>query len=143
MIDAGIVRSQDDGAEASRTYREPQLLGCTKAHCKCHLRDLKAATDKMTADMAHELRENDIAVLSLYPELGRTEAALAAAQAGWLDLKNSESPEFASRIIAALTRDSTLMERSGNVFVVASLAAKYGITDVDGRQTEPLTLARA
>ena len=36
----------------------------------------KAATDKMTADMAHELREHDIAVVSLYPRLVRTEAVL-------------------------------------------------------------------
>jgi len=35
------------------------------------------------------------------------------------------------------------MERSGKIFVVASLAAEYGVTDIDGRQPEPLTLAKA
>src|SRR5215216_63732 len=34
----------------------------------------KAATDKMAADMAHELRNHGVAVVSLYPGLVRTEA---------------------------------------------------------------------
>ena len=33
----------------------------------------KAATDKLTADMAHELLEHNVAVVSLYPGLVRTE----------------------------------------------------------------------
>ena len=103
----------------------------------------KAATDKLTSDMAEELGPHGVAALCLYPGLVRTESVLLAAQAGWLDLSNSESPEFAGRVIAALARDTTLMERSGKVFVVASLAAEYGVTDIDGRQPEPLTLAKA
>ena len=39
----------------------------------------KAATDKMTADMAHELAPHGVAVVSLYPGLVRTELVLAAA----------------------------------------------------------------
>ena len=42
----------------------------------------KAATDKMTADMAYELRPHGIAVLSLYPGLVRTEAVMEAAKGG-------------------------------------------------------------
>ena len=43
----------------------------------------KAATDKLTADMAHELRTCGVSVISLYPGLVRTESVLAAAsQAG-------------------------------------------------------------
>src|SRR5262245_44597786 len=38
----------------------------------------KAATDKMTADMAHELGPHGVTVVSLYPGLVRTEAVLAA-----------------------------------------------------------------
>ena len=100
----------------------------------------KAATDKMTADLAHELRPHDVAVVSLYPGLVRTEAVLAAAQGGWLDLSNSESPEFIGRVVAALSGDSRLMERSGRVLVAAALAAEFGVPDVDGRQPRPLTL---
>jgi dehydrogenase/reductase SDR family protein 1 len=45
----------------------------------------KAATDKLTADMAHELRRHGVAAVSLYPGLVRTEAVLAA---GVFDLSN-------------------------------------------------------
>src|SRR5689334_14540362 len=41
---------------------------------------VKAATDKLTADMAHELRPHGIAALALYPGLVRTEAVLEAAK---------------------------------------------------------------
>jgi NAD(P)-dependent dehydrogenase (short-subunit alcohol dehydrogenase family) len=100
----------------------------------------KAATDKMTADMAHELKSHGIAVLSLYPGLVRTEAVLRAAEGGWLDLANSESPEFIGRVIASLSGDPRLMDRSGQVVVAAAAAIELGVTDIDGRQPVPLTL---
>jgi dehydrogenase/reductase SDR family protein 1 len=100
----------------------------------------KAATDKMTADMAHELRKHGVAVVSLYPGLVRTEAVLAAAQQGWLDLSNSESPEYIGRVIAALAADPNLMSRTGQVLVAAAAGAGYGLEDVDGRRPRPLTL---
>ena len=100
----------------------------------------KAATDKMTADMAHELRAHGVSVISLYPGLVRTEAVLDAAKQGWLDLKNSESPEFQGLVIAALARDPGLAGRSGKVVVTASAAKELGVRDVDGSQPEELTL---
>jgi NAD(P)-dependent dehydrogenase (short-subunit alcohol dehydrogenase family) len=100
----------------------------------------KAATDKMTNDMAHELRPHGITVVSLYPGLVRTEAVMAAAQQGWFDLANSESPEFSGRVIAALARDPKRMDRSGKVLVAAAVASEYGVSDVDGKQPTPLTL---
>lgn len=103
----------------------------------------KAATDKMTADMADELRRYGVAVLSLYPGLVRTEAVILAGESGWLDLSNSESPEFTGRVIAALYDDSALMQRSGSVSIVASLAAEFGLADIDGRKPKPLTLQTA
>ncbi len=103
----------------------------------------KAATDKMTVDMAHELRPHGVTVVSLYPGLVRTELVMAAAAGGWLDLSNSESPEFIGRVIAALARDPQLMDRSGKVCVAAALAQEYGVSDVDGRQPAPLTLETA
>jgi NAD(P)-dependent dehydrogenase (short-subunit alcohol dehydrogenase family) len=98
----------------------------------------KAAADKLTADMAHELRPHGISVVSLYPGLVRTEAVMAAA--AWLDLSNSESPEFQGHVIAALAADPNLAKRSGQVLVTAALAQEYDIADVDGRRPIPLTL---
>ena len=98
----------------------------------------KAATDKMTADMAQELEAYGVTVVSLYPGLVRTEAVLAAAE--WLDLSNSESPEFIGRVVAALAADPGLNTRSGSVLVAATVARELGVTDVDGGQPVPLTL---
>lgn len=99
----------------------------------------KAATDKMTTDMAHELRDHNVAVVSLYPGLVRTEKVMEAG--AFLDLSNSESPQFVGRAVAALASDSNAMQRSGQVLVAAALAHEYGFTDVDGKQPHPLTLA--
>jgi len=98
----------------------------------------KAATDKMTADVAHELREHNVAAVSLYPGLVRTEKVMEAA--AWLDLSNSESPQFIGRAIVALAGDPKLMEKSGRVLIAASLAQEYGFTDIDGKTPRPLTL---
>ena len=77
-----------------------------ETHRQCNLRISKAATDKMTFDTAHELRPHNVAVVSLYPGMVRTEAVMAAAE--WLDLSNSESPEFIGLVIAAhVPRPST------------------------------------
>ncbi|HTS26025.1 MAG TPA: SDR family NAD(P)-dependent oxidoreductase [Bryobacteraceae bacterium] len=99
----------------------------------------KAATDKMTADTARELRDHGVTVVSMYPGLVRTEAVLAAAREGWLDLSNSESPEFVGLVIAALARDPERMRRTGQVLVAAGLAAEYGVEDIDGKRPRALT----
>ncbi len=103
----------------------------------------KAATDKLSRDMAEELRPHGVAALSLYPGLVRTEAVLAAAAEGHLDLAGSESPEFTGRVIAALLEDPDLLQRSGGAHVAAALARAYGVLDADGSSPEPLTLERA
>ena len=99
----------------------------------------KAATDKLTADMAIELQPHNVAVVSLYPGLVRTEKVMEAAQ--WLDLSNSESPEFIGRAVAALAADADVMRHTGRIMVAAELAREYGFTDVDGKTPRPLTLA--
>ncbi len=100
----------------------------------------KAATDKMTRDMAQELRARGVAVVSLYPGLVRTEAVLDAAKAGWLDLSNSESPEFIGRVVAALAGHPDVLTMSGAVVVAAAFAREHGIVDLDGRSPVALTL---
>ncbi|WP_348918257.1 hypothetical protein [Adonisia turfae] len=60
--------------------------------------------------------------------------------AEYLDLSNSESPQFLGRVIAALALAPTIMAKSGKVLVAAQLAMDYGITDIDGKQPSPLTL---
>lgn len=99
----------------------------------------KSATDKMTADMATELKPYGVTVVSLYPGLVRTEKVMEAAQ--YLDLSNSESPDFIGRAVAALAGDSDVLRHTGNVLVAASVAMEYGFTDIDGKTPRALTLA--
>ncbi len=101
----------------------------------------KAAIDKLTADMARELKPHGVTAVSLYPGLVRTELVMQAVAAGaGMDMSNSESPEFTGRAIAALARDPALIERSGKVLVAAAVAEEFGIADVDGRRPKPLTI---
>jgi len=98
----------------------------------------KAATDKLTTDMARELEEHEVAVVSLYPGLVRTEKVMESA--AWLDLSNSESPQFIGRAVVALASDPKVMLRTGSVLVAAQLARDYGFNDIDGKTPRPLTL---
>lgn len=98
----------------------------------------KAATDKMTRDMAHELKEHGVAVVSLYPGLVRTEKVMEAA--AYLDLSNSESPQFIGRAVAALATDPNILALTGSVVVAAACAERYGFVDVDGRRPKALTI---
>ena len=98
----------------------------------------KAATDKLTVDTAHELRQHRVTVVSLYPGLVRTEKVMEAA--AWLDLSNSESPQFIGRAVVALAADDKVHAKTGQVLVAAALAQEYGFTDIDGATPRPLTI---
>jgi NAD(P)-dependent dehydrogenase (short-subunit alcohol dehydrogenase family) len=148
MIDAGVHAAFSCSARAAR-FMVPQRRGlivnisfwAAQKHIGNTIYGIsKAATDKMTSDMAHELREYGIAAISLYPGLVRTEAVLSAAREGWLNLSNSESPEYIGLVIGALARDPNLLARTGQVLVAAALGAEYGLADIDGRRPQPLSL---
>ena len=99
----------------------------------------KAATDKMTADMAAELEARNIDVVSLYPGLVRTEKVMAAAE--HMNLSNSESPRFIGRTIAALFEDEAMRRKlSGKACVAAQISRELGVKDIDGSSPSPLTL---
>ncbi len=99
----------------------------------------KAATDKLTADMATELKPHGVTVVSLYPGLVRTEKVMASSKC--LDLTNSESPEFIGRAVAALAADPDVLRYTGKVLVAAAIAKEHSFTDIDGKTPRPLTLA--
>ena len=151
MIDVGVRAAWAASSHAARMMIAAQkglIVNVSSWPAQKYIGNLiygvsKAATDKMTFDMAHELKPHGIAAVSLYPGLVRTEAVMHAAKEGWFDLSNSESPEFIGRVVAALFHDPGLMERSGKVLVAAQVALELGIRDVDGRQPTPLTLETA
>ena len=151
MIDVGVRAAWVASSHAARLMIAAQkglIVNVSSWPAQKYIGNLiygvsKAAADKMTFDMAHELRRYGVATVSLYPGLVRTEAVMQAAKEGWFDLSNSESPEFIGRVVAALFHDPGLMERSGKVLVAAQVALELGIRDVDGRQPTPLTLETA
>jgi hypothetical protein len=91
--------------------------------------------------MAIELREHNVAVMSLWPGLVRSERLVARAvttpdgrkEVDGLDLALSESPEFSGLAVVALATDPHVMNRTGGSFQCTALAADYGFTDIDGR----------
>jgi dehydrogenase/reductase SDR family protein 1 len=106
----------------------------------------KAALDKMTADMDHELRELGVAVVSLWPGLVRTElvelgarrtddgrAVLDLPGEGVFDLADAETPRFVGRAVVCLAADPGAGRHSGRAVTTAALATEYGFTDLDGR----------
>ena len=146
MFAAGVRAAYVASAQAARLMVERRgglIVNISFWAARKHIANVaygvaKAATDKMTADMASELRGHGVAAVSLYPGLVRTEKVMEAA--AFLDLSNSESPQFVGRAVAALASGPDVMRWSGQVLVAAELAREYGFTDVDGKRPRPLTL---
>jgi NAD(P)-dependent dehydrogenase (short-subunit alcohol dehydrogenase family) len=99
----------------------------------------KAALDKMTRDMAEELRDESVAVVSIWPNVTRTENVDASAAAGsaaaeaFGDLDLLETPRYSGRAVVALAADDGVMNRTGGRFWVAELGLDYELTDEHGR----------
>jgi NAD(P)-dependent dehydrogenase (short-subunit alcohol dehydrogenase family) len=99
-----------------------------------------AAMNRMAVGMAHELRPHKIAAVALSPGHIRTENMLRAYgtdEENWHKvphLKDSESPQYVGRAVAALASDPQVMRHSGKTLTVSELAREYGFTDIDGRQ---------
>ena len=97
----------------------------------------KAGVDKMAHDMAVDFEPYQVAVVSLWMGLLKTERTQAAFEADpdlYRDMMAMvESPEFTGRVVAALSADKNRMARSGKVWFAAELGAEYGLADIDGR----------
>jgi NAD(P)-dependent dehydrogenase (short-subunit alcohol dehydrogenase family) len=98
----------------------------------------KAAVDKMAHDMAVDFKPYQVAVISLWMGLLKTERTQRVFDANpelYADMEaTAETPEFSGRVIDALAKDPALMERSGNVWVGAELGEEYGVLDINGKQ---------
>jgi NAD(P)-dependent dehydrogenase (short-subunit alcohol dehydrogenase family) len=88
---------------------------------------VKTAVDRMTRDMAEDLRGHGVTVLSLWPPPTSTPGMLAAVGPED-DVTAWSLPEFTGRVVAALAR-SEHFERSGTAVRVRELAAELGVTD--------------
>lgn len=146
MFDAGVRSAYTASALAARLMTKKKsglIVNISFWSAQVYLNSTqygvsKAAVDKMAEYMAHELSKYEVAVLSLYPGLVRTESVMRNAK--HFDMSNSESPQFIGRVVAALANDPNILKKSGKVLVAAQEALEYGIQDVDGKQPRPVTL---
>ncbi len=94
----------------------------------------KAALDKMTHDMATELRGSGVTFLSLWPGLVRTELLLASGlqEIAGVSINDTETPELQGRVLAAVAADPEIGRRSGTALLTAELAVEYGVAEPGG-----------
>jgi NAD(P)-dependent dehydrogenase (short-subunit alcohol dehydrogenase family) len=100
----------------------------------------KSACDRLAADMAVELKPDNIASISIWPGIVGTEQIIDFAgqtdgdnpQKFLGDGYNWETPLLTGRAIAALAADPDVMKYTGKMQIVAELAEKYNLVDRDG-----------
>ena len=119
----------------------------------------KAGCDRMAADCAHELRKNNVTMVSLWPGPVKTEyiqeniltpgkqhdnnllrqtiqsfelGGFMARPTSVNIFENSESVEFAGKAIVKLAEDHKRIRKTGKILLVSDLARHYGFTDEDG-----------
>jgi NAD(P)-dependent dehydrogenase (short-subunit alcohol dehydrogenase family) len=88
----------------------------------------KAALDRMSMDMAEELRDSGITVVSLWPPPTATEAMLDNVQPDD-DVSSWSEPIFNGRVIAALAQAPDLAARSGGAYRARELAAELAVPE--------------
>jgi NAD(P)-dependent dehydrogenase (short-subunit alcohol dehydrogenase family) len=103
----------------------------------------KHAISRLAWAMAQELREHGIAALAVAPGFMRTERVTEAFRRAdaiaALDGPGGpkETPTYLGRAIVALVNDPQVLERSGQLLEVGTLAQEYGFTDANGTQPPP------
>ena len=97
----------------------------------------KAGVDKMAADMAVDLREANVAALSIWMGALATERLLAMIAAHPIKYGHLaealETPEFTGHIVWALFNDPDLMALSGQTVIGAEMGRRYGVADQGGK----------
>ena len=97
----------------------------------------KVGVDKFAKDMAVDLRAHNVAAVSIWMGMLRTDRTRRAMDraaeqyAGFWEI--AETPEFTGHLLSAIYRDPKRAEKSGQVIIGAELALEYGIND-EGRQ---------
>ncbi len=106
----------------------------------------KNAVARMAWAIAQELRANGIAALAVAPGFMRTERVVEAfRRAGAAHAINGpggprETTAYLGRAIVALASDARVIEKSGQLLEVGTLAREYGFTDIDGMQPSPFRI---
>lgn len=118
---APLLRERRSGAIVNISYGERgRYLGSM-------IYDLsKTVIDRMVFAMAHELRDDGVAVVGLYPGFTRTERNVRYYRDPAAGI---QTPEFSGRAVASLLGDAELGALSGEIFDADQVARRYGFTD--------------
>ncbi|WP_235737918.1 SDR family NAD(P)-dependent oxidoreductase [Nocardioides alcanivorans] len=126
-------------APAMVARREGLIVNITSVGTRAYLHSTlygmsKAALDKMTFDMALELREFGVNVVSLWPGLVRTKQLLASGvdNIAGVPITDAETPELQGRVIARLAAAPDLTKRTGTAQITAELADEFDIEEPGG-----------
>ena len=99
----------------------------------------KAGVDKFAADMAVDLKEFNVAAVSIWMGMLLTERSKKAIQEhpetyGQL-AEMAETPDYTGHIIAAMAADPDIMSLTGQTVIGAEIAPdRYGLTDAGGKK---------
>lgn len=88
----------------------------------------KAGIEKLTADIAEELRPHRVAALTLWPGFIRTEDVVGHPDV-YPDLSTTVSQLFPGRAVAALAADPAVIEKTGQTLKASDLAEEYHFHD--------------
>jgi NAD(P)-dependent dehydrogenase (short-subunit alcohol dehydrogenase family) len=99
----------------------------------------KAGTDKMSFDMAIDLRPHNVASVAIWPGYILSEMLKSIPREHLTPelaarLPQFETPEFTGMVIERLWRDPERMALSGEALIGAELGKRYDIKDLDGKQ---------
>jgi NAD(P)-dependent dehydrogenase (short-subunit alcohol dehydrogenase family) len=109
----------------------------------------KGTIARMIWAMAQDLREHGIAAVGVAPGFMRTERIVEAfRRANALQALDGpggprETTAYLGRAVVALALDDRVIEKSGQVLEVGTLAREYGFSDVDGTQPAPFRIPAA
>jgi NAD(P)-dependent dehydrogenase (short-subunit alcohol dehydrogenase family) len=99
----------------------------------------KAGIDKFAADMAVDLKEYNVAAISIWMGMLLTERSKKAIKEhpetyGQL-AEMAETPDYTGHIIAAMADDPDIMSLTGQTVIGAEIAPdRYGLTDAGGKK---------
>jgi NAD(P)-dependent dehydrogenase (short-subunit alcohol dehydrogenase family) len=146
LLDVGLRSHYVASWHAARmmvSQREGLIAMISSPGARCYMHGPaygagKAGLDKMSADMAVDLRKHGVAVLSLWASMTLTERSQVAMKQFPGEYEafaaHAASPEFIGRLLDVLMRDPKLLERSGRTCYAAELAVELGVQDVGGQQ---------
>jgi NAD(P)-dependent dehydrogenase (short-subunit alcohol dehydrogenase family) len=104
-------------------------------HFSCSYGAGKAGLDRLTADMAIELKPKGVAAVSIYPGSVSTEFIQDAAVERGMDLSKSQTPLFVGRcVVQMLLHPGEMMDRTGQIVWIEDLGEEYNVLDENGKR---------